>query len=241
MSMLEVKAIKTRIYRQQEDFFEFLATHLSGSIEDGCIVAITSKVVSIAEGCVIAKSEIGKRELIEKEADVFLEEVDFGVCLTIKHGILIPSAGIDESNAEDGVYIVFPKDPYASAKKIHRFLCEKFGLRKLGILITDSHTHALRKGVTGIALSHYGLRATKNLVGQEDLFGRKLKMTSVNVIDSLAVAAVLMMGEANECQPLAIVKYDDAEFTTTSDQTEIQIPLKDDLYGPLIRNSIQKK
>ena len=158
-----------------------------------------------------------------------------GVSLTIKHGLLIPSAGIDESNSENGDYILYPKDPFASARRLCQAIKEKLKLKNFGIILTDSHTHPLRRGVTGIALAYDGFFPWKNLIGEPDLYGRKMKMTSVNVVDSLAVAAVFVMGEAAEQQPLALIETNDVVFTDKAPQPEdIRIPLEEDLYGPLI-------
>jgi F420-0:gamma-glutamyl ligase len=156
------------------------------------------------------------------------------VSLTIKHGILIPSAGIDESNSEEGAYILFPEDPYASAEILGSALRTRFGIRRLGIIITDSHTQPLRKGVTGIGLSHWGFRATKNYVGRKDLFGREIKMTHVNALDALAVAAVYAMGETDEQRPIAVLEGTEVEFTDATSVDEIRIPVEEDLYGHLL-------
>ena len=63
-------------------------------------------------------------------------------------------------------------------------------------------------------------------------------MTHVNIVDALSAAAVLAMGESNECQPLALIEYKDVEFCKTSDRKEIEIPLEEDLYGPLVVSAI---
>lgn len=100
--------------------------------------------------------------------------------------------------------------------------------------MTDSHTTPLRKGVTGVALAHWGFHPIENLVGTEDLFKKSLRMTSVNVLDALAVAAVLVMGESAESQPLALLQYPNVKFTDHDTAHEIKIPLHEDLYGPLM-------
>ncbi len=233
-SSLSAKPIQTSIYRADIPLEDFLWQHLEGQLQEKTIIAITSKIISVSENRLVQKSQISKAELIQQEADVLICETIYGVSLTIKDGILIPSAGIDESNSEDGAYILYPRDSFASARQIWEFLRNKSGIKNLGIIITDSHTHPLRRGVTGIALAHWGFKATRNLVGDSDLFGRKITMTSVNVVDSLAVAAVFVMGEAAECQPIALVEATDVVFCDETNPSEIQIPLDQDLYGPLI-------
>lgn len=234
-SDFRVASFRTGIFSPGEDLAAFILASIPRErAVEGMVLAVTSKIVSLAENAVVPRSDVEKSALIRREADAFLGETLYGVALTIKHGILIPSAGIDESNSVNGDFILFPKDPYASARRLHAALREAWGVRDLGILITDSHTQPLRRGVTGIGLAHWGFRATRNLVGTSDLFGREMKMTHVNVLDALAVAAVYAMGEVAERRPLALLYGSGAEFTETSSADEIAIPREEDLYGSLL-------
>jgi len=234
-SYLSVNPIQTSIFHPGDDLVEFILQNASMHLKENSILAITSKIFSIAENRIIPRDSISKIDLIKKDCDYFVCETSHGVCLTIKHGLLIPSSGIDESNSESGDYLLFPENPFQSLEILHEKLQSKLNIRSFGLIMTDSHSHALRKGVTGIALAHWGFKATRNLVGAEDLFGRKLKMTMVNVVDSLAVSAVLTMGEAAEACPLAILQCNHIEFTDRTDPSEIRIPLEEDLYGPLLK------
>ena len=232
---LSVFAIKTNVFHPSESLTEFLTKHLSQGLENESILVITSKVVSLAEGMLIKKGTITKAELVRREADIFLGEGGHGCLLTIKHGLMIPSAGIDESNSEDGSFILYPKDPFNSAKKIWQDLKQHYKLKKLGILISDSHTSPLRQGVTGIALSYWGFQGVRSHIGTPDIFGRELKMTKVNWADGLASMATLTMGEANECQPVAVITGAAVNFVDEIDPSEIQMPIKEDLYYPLFK------
>jgi putative folate metabolism gamma-glutamate ligase len=238
MRSIQVTPITTRIFRLGENIETFLMEHLP-PLQNGDIIAITSKIISLAEKAVVAKSSISKKELIQKEADVYLGELAYECHLTIKHGLLIPSSGIDESNSESEDYILFPKDPYLSAKNICHFLKTKFKLRNLGVLITDSHTSPLRRGVTGVCLSYAGLKGVTDFVGQPDIFGRKLKMTQINNVDALSASAVWCMGESNECSPLALIKTPAVQFVDEINPVEISINLNEDLYSPLLNAAMK--
>lgn len=231
---LAVEGIKTSVFKKNESLELFLRKHLQGYSLEGKVLAITSKIISIDEKQFVKKDELSKRELVKKEADVYLGEGGYDIELTIKHGILIPSAGIDESNSEDESYILFPKRPFESAQRIYNFLKKEFQLNNFGVLITDSHCQPLRKGVTGVALSYWGFQPTNTLVGEPDVFGKKLKFTSVNVADSLAVACVFEMGEANEQKPLAIAQSSIVKFTEKSFENDISISPEEDLFGPIL-------
>jgi coenzyme F420-0:L-glutamate ligase len=183
----------------------------------------------------VPTDSITKRDLIAREADLILGEGDYGAVVTLKHGLMIPTAGIDESNSETGDYILYPRDPFASAERIWRQLREVFGLEKLGVIITDSHSRPFRRGVTGIALSYWGLNGGRSLIGEPDIFGRPLKHTFVDVVDSLAAAAVLMMGEAADRCPLAYLRKAPVEFCEDGRGQAVAMKPEDDMYFPLFR------
>jgi dihydrofolate synthase / folylpolyglutamate synthase len=102
-------------------------------------------------------------------------------------------------------------------------------------VLTDSRTMPLRRGVTGIALSYWGFRALRNLIGRPDIFGRPMKMTQMNLADGIAGAAVMMMGEADERTPLAVVHGMELEFTPVISPDEIGIAYEEDLYYPVLK------
>jgi len=234
MSRLSAVAVRTSIFHTGQDLEKFVWENVGGQLAENDVVAVTSKIVSLAENRLVSRAETSKAELVNRESDEFLCETSFGVMLTLKHGLLLPSGGIDESNSERDDFILYPRDPHHSARRLGEELRQRSGLKNLGVILTDSHTTPLRKGVTGIGLAHWGFRAIRSEVGRKDLFGRKLKMTTINVLDALSVAAVLTMGERDESQPLAILQYDKIEFTTQTASDEIKIPLEEDLYGPLL-------
>jgi coenzyme F420-0:L-glutamate ligase len=241
MKSLTITPVKTSILHLNENLADFIDKQIPKElIRESMVLAVTSKIVSLSEGQIVKHDQIDKHALIEQEADVNLGEVGYGCYLTIKQGLFIASAGIDESNSESGDYILYPKDPFQSAKNIWSVLRKKWSLKNLGIILTDSHTTPLRRGVTGISLSYWGFKGLKNMIGTEDLFGRKLAMTTINLADGLAGAATLMMGEGNEATPLAIISGADVEFAEEIDSKEVQIPMRDDLYFPFFKHLVDK-
>lgn len=224
----------------EQSLFRLLDRHVS-AMEERTVLAITSKLVAICQGLFFRCDTTDKQALIESEADAFLppDSNRHGVTLTMKDGRLIPSAGIDESNA-DGHFILWPADPQSVANVVRAYLRDRFSLRYVGVLITDSTTAPLRCGVTGVALVHSGFLALNDYIGRQDVFGRELRMTKVNVADALAAAAVLVMGEGNERTPLAVLA--DLPFVTFQDRdpspaelAALRIQPEDDLYAPLLQ------
>ena len=235
MGNLKVQSIKTRTFNVGEPLVPFLLEHLPSQLEN-TVLAITSKIVSLSEGRIVKKSQISKEELVKKEADHFLGETSHGIFLTIKHGLLIPSAGIDESNAAGDYFILYPEDPEQTAESVRKDLCKKFNLKNFGIILTDSVSSPLRLGVTGVALSHSGFLGIKSEIGKNDLFGHPLKVTKVNVADSLASAAVHSMGEGNESTPLAVIKTGLVEFV--QGRVRVNVAPEEDIYFPLYKNKM---
>ena len=101
------------------------------------------------------------------------------------------------------------------------------------MIISDSRTLPLHAGITGIALGYAGFSGLKDYRGTPDIFGRKLKMSRVDVADSLAGAAVFMMGEGDERQPIAVICGVDVVWIEKVDPRELSIDPRKDLYYPL--------
>lgn len=237
-----VKAIKTRKFIPPKDNLWELLSSIK-SIKENSVIVVTSKVVAIGEGeCVPIENFPDKDILVIKEADQYLPRsaAPHGIVMhTIKNGIMVASAGIDESNGAN-YYILWPKDPQSSAKKIWKHLKEKFRLNNLGVIITDSRLVPLKRGVVGIAIGFFGFKPLRDYRGKKDIFGREFKVETSNLPDSLASAAVLEMGEGIEQTPLGIitdVPY--LEFTNNLPKEKVgeysfKIPQKEDMFFPLI-------
>jgi dihydrofolate synthase / folylpolyglutamate synthase len=246
---MKITAIKTKkIIPGKSNLVDVLCNYLKKfKGREKIIIAITSKVISICEGKVVKIGSLNKIDLITQEADFILplKKNKNDIILTLKNNILIPTAGIDESNG-NGNYILWPKNPQKSANDIRKYLCKFLGVKYIGVIITDSKTTPLRRGTTGIAVAHSGFVALNDYIGQKDLFGRKLKVTKSNVADALAVAAVLVMGEGAEQTPLAIIEeIPGVKFQktnpTAAELKDLKISLKSDLYAPLLKGAKWKK
>jgi len=236
-----VKAIKTRLFTEGENLLLFIEKYIKHLLEDSVLV-ITSKIVALAENrTVIANTPKEKEKIIKAESEFAISTKH--TWLTVKDGMLMASAGIDASNA-NGKLILLPSDSYKIARVLHSELKKKFKLKRFGVLITDSRTTPLRAGVTGVALAYAGFCGIKDYRGKPDIFGRKFKFSRVNIADSLATAAVLMMGEGAELCPLALIEKAPICFCEKVNRRELRINLENDMYRPFfIRMSkkIRKK
>jgi len=107
----------------------------------------------------------------------------------------------------------------------------------LGVLIPDSRLLPFRAGAIGSAVGYAGFKGIRDYRGKPDIFGKKLKVSRTNIADGLATAAVIMMGEADEQQPLAIIKNAPVEFTDKIQDKEMLIDITDDIYRPLFEKA----
>lgn len=211
------------------------------------MVVITSKIIAICQGRFANSKRVKKDELVKKEANLYLprQTNKYGFFLTVKNNTIIASAGIDESNAA-GNYILWPKNPQETANQIRAFFKKKFGLKYLGVIITDSKLTPLRRGVTGVCIAHSGFSALNDYRGKPDIFNRKLKVTQANVAEGLAGAAVALMGEGREQTSIAVIE--DVPFVKFQERNPskkelayLRIGLREDVYGKILTSVRWKK
>ncbi len=241
---MKVVPFKTHAIRPNDSLVEILDTYVP-QLAEKSILAITSKIISLTEGRVVAKGpDVSKEALIRQSADAYLDlkgpPRPHGIQITIKNNILIPSSGIDESNG-DGYYILYPEDIQKSAAFIWNHIRSRDHLEEFGVIVTDSHTTPMRRGVIGIGLGWCGFKALYSYIGKPDCFNVPLRVTQVNVLDALSVSAVFCMGEGNEQTPFASI-CDAPKIVfqnhppTSEEQNALVIPLQEDLYAPLLAN-----
>jgi putative folate metabolism gamma-glutamate ligase len=236
-----VSPVKTaKILPNRLTIFELLDKYLP-ALEERNIIAVTSKIVSLCEGRVVSAEKIDKDKLMRAESDYYLPDVisNHGFSFTITQNTLIPMAGIDESNG-GGYHVLWPENPQKTANEIRKYLRNKFGLKNLGVVITDSTCMPMRWGVVGIALSYSGFRALNDYTKQKDLFGRPFKVSQAGVASGLAAAAVVAMGEGAEQTPIAILSDLPLVQYQNRDPSQKELELfylknkDDDLFAPFL-------
>lgn len=234
---MDVLPIKTRaLVPPKDDLWEVLDSSLP-RLRERDVIVVTSKIVSIGEGrCVWAGSEREKRKLIEQEADYVARFAEGRRSVfSIKGNTVVGSAGIDDSNG-NGYWILWPADPFKSAKELWQRLRRAHGVDKLGVVITDSYCTPLRLGAMGISIGFFGFHPVERHIGRRDIFGRKFKFSRSNLVDGVAAAAVLTMGETDEQTPLAIVRgVPRLRFVSYDTSRELLIRPKEDIYYPIFK------
>jgi coenzyme F420-0:L-glutamate ligase/coenzyme F420-1:gamma-L-glutamate ligase len=178
----------------------------SGLLRDGDILAVTSKIVSKAEGRIIQADDREQAITDETVRVVATRAHPGGVTRIVESrlGIVAAAAGVDASNTPEGTVLLLPLDPDASAARLRAALQDRFGLR-LGIIITDTLGRAWREGQTDAAIGASGVTVLEDLRGTFDMQGRRLDVTAPAVGDEIAAAADLVKGKSSGL-PVAVVR-----------------------------------
>jgi coenzyme F420-0:L-glutamate ligase len=219
--MLTLVPFKAERKSGRFDLPELVERTTEGELQDGDVLVVSSKFAAISEGRVVEletvrpgarAADLGRRfrmpselcELVLRESDEVIGGVP-GFILTLWKGLLTPNAGIDRSNVEPGKVVLYPSDPLASAVRVSDRIRKSKGLL-VGVVVSDSRLMPTRAGTVGVALASVGVRGVKDLRGHPDLFGTPLKVTRMAYADGLCTAAQLVMGEADESTPIALVR-----------------------------------
>jgi len=201
-------------------------------LEAGDVVVVTQKIVSKAEGRVVAvdPSDPGaKRRLAESEATRVLRRRGDLVITETRHGFVCANSGVDVSNVEAGSAVLLPVDPDRSARGLRDAVRALRGV-EVGVVISDTFGRAWRRGLVDVAIGCAGIAAVVDLRGTLDGSGRMLAATEMCVADEIAAAAELVMGKSAHV-PVAIVRgVDRAWLRESSVAAEIVRPYGEDLF-----------
>lgn len=196
------------------------------TLEQGDVLVVAQKIVSKAEGRIVALDSVTvsakARDLaavVDKDpriVELILSESKRIVraarnLLIVEHrlGFVMANAGIDQSNVAmpDGepCALLLPLDPDASAASLAAAIARRAGVTP-AIVVNDSFGRPWRLGTVGVALGASGLPSFVDLRGQADLHGRILQASAVAVADEVAAAASLLMGQGAEARPVILMR-----------------------------------
>jgi coenzyme F420-0:L-glutamate ligase/coenzyme F420-1:gamma-L-glutamate ligase len=179
----------------------------------GDVLVVAHKVVSKAEGRLAVLAEVrpgpaaralaeetGKSpalcELILAESRRIVRRRRGTLICETHHGFVCANAGIDSSNAPEGVVVLLPRDPDASARRIQAALAAAVGGR-VGTIVIDTHGRAFRRGLVNVAIGVAGFTPVIDHRGERDREGRVLVATDQALADELAAAAGVYLGKAS--------------------------------------------
>jgi coenzyme F420-0:L-glutamate ligase/coenzyme F420-1:gamma-L-glutamate ligase len=216
-------------------------------IQEKDVIVITHVAVSKAEGNVVNLGEVSPSERAkeiaqktEKEpalVEVILREtkeiVRVGpnsLITETKSGIVCANAGVDRSNVEgEGNVVLLPKNPSGSAQKIRQKIKSLTGC-DVAVIISDTHGRPLRMGEINVAIGVAGIKPIRDRRGEKDLFGYVLRIKQTAVADELASAAELVIGQASEGIPAAIIRGYGYQTAENASAVELTRPKEKDLF-----------
>jgi coenzyme F420-0:L-glutamate ligase len=178
-----------------------------GSLEDGDLVVVSSKIVSKAEGRQVRADDREQAITDETVRVVATRRQPTGALTRIvenRLGIVGAAAGVDASNVAEGTVLLLPEDPDASAARLRAGLAERFGVR-LGVVVTDTLGRPWRTGQIDVAIGAAGVAVVEDLRGTPDATGRRMDVTVVAVADEIASMADLVKGKTAN-RPVAVVR-----------------------------------
>ncbi|WP_188037519.1 coenzyme F420-0:L-glutamate ligase [Actinotalea sp. JY-7885] len=178
----------------------------STGLRDGDVVVVTSKVVSKAEGRVLAAADREGAITQETVRLVASRRHPGGVLRIVENrlGLVMAAAGVDASNTPEGTVLLLPIDPDASARALRARLQAATG-RRLGVVVTDTAGRAWRRGLVDLAIGAAGVVVLEDLRGSADHHGRTLDVTVRAVADEIASAAELLTGKTSQ-RPVTVVR-----------------------------------
>jgi len=220
----------------------------SVDIEDGDILVVAQKVISKAEGRVVELDMVEPSakalkiaaetrrnpqlvELVLRESKRFLKASQEILIVEDQRDIVNINAGIDKSNVEGANrYALLPIDPDKSARQL-RSRIKKLTGKNVGVIISDTYSRAFRRGQVNFAIGLAGVDPFYDYRGTEDLFGYVMQVKFSAVVDELASAAELVMGQGREAVPVAIVRgLNRISFSEDSSFKNLVIGEREDLF-----------
>lgn len=238
------------IIREGDDLASMIvdAARVQGTeLMDGDIVVLSHVIVSRAEGRTVDLKDVEPSPIAERFAEFTMKDPRLvevilgdsravrrmapGVLITeTRQGFVCANAGVDKSNVPgEDVVALLPEDPDSSAEAFRKRVLEVSG-RRIAVIVCDTHGRGHRDGEVNVAVGASGLSVIRDRRGEFDLFGYELKVKRTAVADELASAAELVIGQADEGIPVAIIRGYDYEPSEESTARELVRPREKDLF-----------
>jgi coenzyme F420-0:L-glutamate ligase/coenzyme F420-1:gamma-L-glutamate ligase len=216
-------------------------------IQERDVIVITHVAVSKAEGNVVNLDEVSPSKLAKEIArqtdkepklvEVILDQIKEivrvgpnSLITETNNGIVCANAGVDRSNVEgERNVVLLPKNPDSSAQMIRQDIKSLTGCN-VAVIVSDTHGRPFRMGEINVAIGVAGINPIRDRRGEKDLFGYVLRIKQTAVADELASAAELVIGQANEGIPVAIVRGYNYQTTENTSAIMLTRPKEKDLF-----------
>jgi coenzyme F420-0:L-glutamate ligase/coenzyme F420-1:gamma-L-glutamate ligase len=217
--------------------------------EDGDVIVVAQKIFSKAEGRVVnlrdvADSKRAQRlaksvrkdprfvELVLRETKKVLKASCEVLLVEDVRGLVCINAGIDKSNVQGrDEFALLPENPDRSAEECRKRIRELTG-KEVAVVMCDTYSRPFRRGQVNFAIGVAGINPFRDYRGKRDLFGQILKVKNVAVVDEVAAAAELLMGQAREGMPVVVLRglRGVVEVCEGCSARDLQISSEEDLF-----------
>lgn len=218
----------------------------------GDIVVIAQKIVSKSEGRMFPladfvpsdealkiSGDIGKDarkvEAILRESTSVIRarrQPNEGLLITRhKQGWICANAGIDESNlgqGREGMLLLLPEDPDASARAIRGGLEARFG-GPIGVVISDTFGRPWRNGLVNIAIGVAGVPVLVDWSARTDAYGRGLKATLPAFADEVAASSGLLMAK-DAALPVVVLRGLSWQDDPAARASQVLRPIEQEMF-----------
>ena len=218
-------------------------------VQEGDVIVVAQKVFSKAENRLSRLREVvpsrraqelakttGKSprfvELVLREAAKVLKASHEVLLVEDKRGLICINAGIDKSNVEGrGNFALLPENPDESAKECRLEMKKLTGVN-VAVIVCDTYSRPFRRGQVNFAIGAAGINPFRDYRGTRDLFGQVLKVKNVAVLDEVAAAAELLMGQGKEARPVVVFRglSGVVEICDGGSTKSLQISKEEDLF-----------
>ena len=216
-------------------------------LQEKDIIVVTHVAVSKAEGNIINLDEVAPSvrakeiaqqtnkdpalvEVILRETKDIVRIGQNSIITETKSGVICANAGVDRSNVSgDRNVVPLPKNPNASAQNIRQEIKRLTGAN-VAVIISDTHGRPLRLGEINVAVGVAGIKPIRDRRGEKDLFGYVLRIKQTAIADELSSAAELVIGQANEGIPAAIIRGYNYQIAEDADTIPLIRAKEKDLF-----------
>ncbi|MCL2134957.1 MAG: coenzyme F420-0:L-glutamate ligase [Candidatus Bathyarchaeota archaeon] len=232
VGQLIVNAIKKQgIQLQERDII--VVTHVFVSKAEGNIINLDTVIPSkrALEIAMQTNKDPALVEVILQEAKEVVRVGPNSIITETKSGTISANSGVDRSNVLGERNVVpLPKDPNKSAQNIREEIKRLTGF-SIAVIVSDTHGRPFRMGEINVAIGVAGIKPIRDRRGEKDLFGYTLRIKQTAIADELASAAELVMGQADEGIPAAIIRgYTVYQTVENASTTELSRPKEKDLF-----------
>ena len=216
-------------------------------IQEKDVIVITHVVVSKSEGNVInldtvvpseRAKEIAQKtnkdpalvEVVLREAKDIVRVGPNSIITETYAGTISANSGVDRSNVSgDRNVVPLPKNPNQSAQNIRQEIKRLTGV-DVAVIVSDTHGRPFRMGEINVAVGVAGIKPIRDRRGEKDLFGYVLHVKQTAVADELSSAAELVIGQADEGIPVAIIRGYNYQVDENASAATLTRPKGKDLF-----------